>query len=102
MATDGRVRSAAVDAYLEVVPMDPDAFDITVRFDVADGRESEPLITEIGLMTRTPGSGHWSATSRLDLTNLPPGDYLVVATVSAGERRLGRAERAIHIGPPAR
>ena len=102
VATDGRTRGDAIDAYIELVPMDPGAFDITVRFDVADGRESEPLVTEIGLMTRTPGSGHWSATSRLDLTDLPPGDYLVVATVSAGERPLGRVERAIHIGPPAR
>jgi hypothetical protein len=102
VVTDGRLRADAIDAYIELVPTDPDAFDITVRFDVADGPESESRVTEIGLMTRTPGSGHWSATSRLDLTDLPPGDYLVVATVSAGERRLGRAERAIHIGPPAR
>ena len=102
VATDGRIRGDAIDAYIELVPMDPDAFDITVRFDVAGGPELEPLVTEAGLMTRTPGSGHWSATSRLDLTDLPPGDYLVVATVSAGERQLGRAERAIHIGPPAR
>jgi hypothetical protein len=54
------------------------------------------------LTTRTPGLGHWSATARLDLAGIPPGDYIVIATVSAGERRLGRAERAIHIGPPAR
>jgi len=102
VATDGRIRGDAIDAYIELVPLDPDAFDITVRFDVADGQDVEPRVTEIGLMTRTPGSGHWSATSRLDLTDLPPGDYLVVATVSAGEKRLGRSERAIHIGPPAR
>ncbi|MFO7695196.1 MAG: VWA domain-containing protein [Vicinamibacterales bacterium] len=102
VATDGRLRGDAIDAYIELVPADPDAFDITVRFDVADGPDREPLVTETGLMTRTPGSGHWSATARLDLTDFPPGDYVVVATVSAGERPLGRAERAFHIGPSAR
>ena len=102
VATDGRLRADAIDAYIEVVPADPDAFGITVRFDVSDSPEGEPRVTESGLMTRTPGSGYWSATARLDLADLPPGDYVVIATVSAGERRLGRTARAIHIGAPAR
>lgn len=102
VVTDGRTRGDAIDAYIELVPTDPDAFDINVRFEVTGGTEDEPQVSERGLMTRTPGSGHWSATSRLDLADLPPGDYLVVALVSAGEKRIGRAERAIHIGPPAR
>ena len=102
VATDGRLRGDAIDAYIELVPDDPDTFGVTVRFDVAGGPEGGPGITEAGLMTRSPESGHWSATARLDLADLPPGDYLVVATASAGERQLGRAQRAIHIGPPAR
>jgi hypothetical protein len=97
VVTDGRTRGDAIDAYIELVPMDPDAFDITVRFEVTGGPEDEPQVSESGLMTRTPGSGHWSATSRLDLADLPPGDYLVTATVSVGNRPAGRMPRALHL-----
>ena len=102
VVTDGRLRADAIDAYIEVVPADPDTFGLTVRFEVSDSPEGEPRVTEAGLMTRTPGLGYWSATARLDLADLPPGDYVVIATVSAGERQLGRTARAIHIGAPAR
>ena len=102
VATDGRLRADAIDAYLEIVPADPDTFGVTVRFDVSEGLDREPRVSEEGLMTRSPATGHWSATARLDLAGIPPGDYAVVATVSAGGRMLGRTERAIHIGAPAR
>ena len=102
VATDGRLRADAIDAYLEIVPADPDTFGVTVRFEVSEGPDREPRVSEEGLMTRSPATGHWSATARLDLAGIPPGDYAVVATVSAGGRVLGRTERAIHIGAPAR
>jgi VWFA-related protein len=97
VVTDGRLRGDAVDAYVEIVPSDPEAFGITARFDVSDKPAGEPLITATGLMTRTPGTGNWSATARLDLADLPPGDYVVTATVLVGERRAGSMTRALRI-----
>jgi len=97
VVTDGRLRGDAVDAYIEIVPSDPEAFDITARFDVSDKPAGEPRVTAAGLMTRTPGSGHWSATARLDVGDLPPGDYVVTATIMVGERRAGSATRALHL-----
>jgi hypothetical protein len=97
VVTDGRIRGDAVDAYIEVVPSDPDAFNITARFTVSDVPESEPRLAATGLMTRTPGPGHWSATARLDLADLPPGDYVVTATILVGERQAGSMTRALHV-----
>jgi hypothetical protein len=97
VVTDGRLRGDAVDAYIEIVPSDPAAFGITARFDVSDKPEGESRVTATGLMTRTPGSGHWSATARLDLAGLPPGDYVVTATVAVGEHRAGTMHRALRI-----
>jgi len=97
VVTDGRLRGGAVDAYIEVVPADPEVFGVTVRFDVADGPAGEPRVTATGLMTRTPGSGHWSATARMALDDLSPGDYVVIATVFHGDREAGRMTRALHI-----
>jgi VWFA-related protein len=97
VVTDGRLRGDAVDAYIEIVPSDPDAFGVTARFDVSDTIEPEPRVSATGLMTRLPGSGHWSATARLDLAGLPPGDYVVTATISVDERRAGSVVRALHL-----
>jgi len=97
VVTDGRFRGDAVDAYIEVVPADRGAFDVTVRFGVSDSAEGEPRVTGTGLMTRAEGSGHWSATARLDLSELPSGDYVVTAAVSVGERQAGRMTRALHL-----
>ena len=97
VVTDGRIRGEAVDAYIEVVPSDPEVFGITARFTVSDGPESEPRVAAAGLMTRTPGTGQWSATARLDLGDLPPGDYVVTAAILVGGRRAGSTTRTLHL-----
>jgi VWFA-related protein len=101
VVTDGIVRGDAVDAYIELVPT-TQAEGADVTFGVAETPEDDPIVSARGLMTRVEGAAHWSATARLGLATLAPGDYVVTATVVAGEREIGRAVRAIHIEPPAR
>jgi VWFA-related protein len=95
--TDGRVRGAAVDAYLEVAPADKSSKVTGVTFGVAERPDSEPLVSIPASVSRPDGEGRWVAAARLNVTLLPPGDYVATATVLADERTLGKVTRAIHV-----
>jgi hypothetical protein len=68
-----------------------------VTVGVADRPDAAPIVSVPALVSRTAGAEHWSAAARLNLTLLPPGDYVATAIVSAGERTLGRVTRPIHV-----
>jgi hypothetical protein len=100
--TDGVVRGAAVDAYVEVVPTAPLIPVPEVTFTVSSAQGEEPPVSTPGLVVRPPASVHWSATARLDLAVLDPGDYVVTAIVFLDGREAGKVERPIHIQPRPR
>ena len=97
--TDGVVRADAVDGYVEVVPTAPLVPVPDVTFTVSGASGGEPLVSAPGLVVRPPASVHWSATARLDLGVLDPGDYVVTAVVSLDGREAVKVERFIHVQP---
>jgi VWFA-related protein len=94
---DGHLRDAAVDAYLEVAPVTPSSIVTGVTFGIADRADSAPLVSVQAPPARAKGAGHWTAGARLNLSVLPPGDYVVTATVLAGERVVGEVTRPVRI-----
>jgi hypothetical protein len=96
---DGRLRGAAVDAYLEVAPAAASAQVTGVAFGVADRPDGEPLVSTNAKVARADGAGHWTAGARLNLSVLPPGDYVVTATVLANERAV-KGERPVRQSAP--
>jgi len=97
VVTDGRVRGAAVDAYLEVAPVAPSSIVTGLIFGIADQADGAPLVSAQASPSRAKGAGHWSAGARLDLSLLPPGDYVVTATVLADERAVGKVARPVRV-----
>ena len=97
IVTDGCVRGPAIDAYLEVAPAGQSSKVTGVTFGVADRPDGEPLLEARGTVSRPEGAGHWSASARLDLSLLPPGDYVVTATVLADGKRAGTATHSVRI-----
>jgi VWFA-related protein len=97
IVTDGHLRGAAVDLYLEVAPVDASSQVTGVAFGIADRPDGDPLVSMNANATRTGAAGHWTAGARLNLSLLPPGDYVATATVLAEERTVGRVTRAVRI-----
>jgi len=95
--TDGQLRGAAVDAYLEVAPVAPSSIVTGLIFGIADQADGAPLVSARASPSRAKGAGHWSAGARLDLGLLPPGDYVVTAAVLADKRVVGNVTRAVRI-----
>jgi len=102
VVTDGRFRGASVDAYLDVVSAFPGPWDVAVSFGISESPDGELLAEAEGLVSRTAGSSSRSYTAKLDLGDLAPGDYVVIATVFVDDREAGRQTRTLHIEPPAR
>jgi hypothetical protein len=80
VCTDAELRSPAVDMYLEIVPAAQQAVVTDVTFSVADTPGGEPLVSATAMLARPPGAVHWSATARLKLAELPPGNYIATAS----------------------
>ena len=97
LVTDGRVRSAAVDAYLEVAPAEKTANVTGVTFGIGDRPDSQPLVSARATPAHPEKLAHWAAAARLDLTLLPPGDYVLTGTVFDEAREVGRLSRPIRV-----
>ena len=97
IVTDGHLRGAAVDLYLEAAPVDAASKVTGVAFGIADRPDGEPLVSANATATRAGAAGHWTAGARLNLGLLPPGDYVATATVLADERAVGRVTRPVHV-----
>jgi VWFA-related protein len=103
----GRVLGTTVDGHIEFTWKGgtPPA----VTFGVADkGKpDGDLLIQSKGVLTSKPAPARTAADARLDISLLPPGDYVAVAVVSEGKRRLAvrheplRVERAAATRNPA-
>ncbi len=97
---DGRLRGRTVDAYLEFYPRADDALPTSVSFGIADQPDGEPMVRTQAPAAKKDAGGRSTAEARLDLSLLPPGDYVVVATITAGGRRLGRRHQLLTIEAP--
>ncbi len=97
VVTDGRVRGAAIDAYLEIEPAGRNSKVSGVAFGIGDRADSEPLISMPASVSHPTGAANWAAAARFDLTLLPPGDYVLTATVLDEQRTLGKVTRPIRV-----
>ncbi|MGE5198826.1 MAG: tetratricopeptide repeat protein, partial [Rhodospirillaceae bacterium] len=97
VVTDGVLRGPAIDAYLEVAPASQSSAVTGVTFGIAERTGGEPLLSAPGSLSREDKAGPWSAGARLNLSLLPPGDYVATATVVADSRTLGTVTSPIRI-----
>lgn len=98
---DGRIRGQAVGAYLEVYGPASRPLATTVAFGIADRAGGEMLVSQRASVSKPDRAGHSTVEARLDISLLPPGDYIAVATVSDGTRQLGRRIEPLRIDAAA-
>lgn len=97
--TDGRVSSDRLDAYLEVYPQDGGRV-TGVKFDVAE-RPGGPSLVSFDVPFREVDAGsRWAAQGGVDLADLPPGAYSLVASVHDGTRTVGTVFRPFRYEGP--
>jgi VWFA-related protein len=94
---DGKVRGQAIGAHLEVYGRASQPSTATVSFGIADRADGEMLVSQRASVSKTDPAGHVTAAASLDLSALPPGDYVAVAVVSDGKRQLGRRIQPLRI-----
>jgi tetratricopeptide (TPR) repeat protein len=73
----------------------------TVSFGIADRAGGEMLVSQRASVSKPDPAGHSTVEARLDISVLPPGDYVAVATVSDGTGQLGRRIRPLRIDAAA-
>ena len=74
---------------------------MSVSFGIADDADGEPLVRMQVPASKKDAGGRSTAEAHLDLSLLPPGDYVAIATISDGARRLGRRHQPLRIDAPA-
>jgi VWFA-related protein len=95
----GRVHGREVDGHLEFSwkgKTPP-----TVTFGVAEKPDGELLIQAKGSVNAKAAPARSAADGRLNVSLLPPGDYVAVAVISEGKRRLAVRHEALKIEPAA-
>jgi Flp pilus assembly protein TadD len=97
---DGRVASPTVELYHETYPVRGRTVS-SVTFDIADRPEGPPVVGVRAKPVSLEGGRRWTASADVDVRLLPPGDYVVVATVFDGDKRMGRVSRAFRLDLPA-
>ncbi len=80
----GRTITAVVDAY-----PDPGVTISGVTFLVSSGASGPPLATAAAALSAQQDGSRVTAMGQLDLSALPPGEYVLTAHARAGETRLG-------------
>ncbi|MCX6539848.1 MAG: VWA domain-containing protein [Acidobacteria bacterium] len=95
--TDGELWGQSVEAYIEFVPKAGQLASSGVTFGIADRPGAALLLSFQVPASRKDAKAPWTAGVHLDLSPLPPGDYIAVATINDAKRQLGRVERPIHI-----
>jgi VWFA-related protein len=98
---DGRIRGRQVGTYLELYGSPGDASRMSVTFSVAERADGPPLTEAKGEITEPDAAAHSSVGGRLDVSLVPPGDYVVVAAVSRGPKVVARRTHLLRIEPAA-
>jgi len=97
VVTDGQLWGQSVEAYVEFVSKAGQPAAVSVTFGIAERPDGQLLVSGQVSATRTDPKAPWAAGAHLDLSILPPGDYVAVVTITDAKRRLGRVERPLHI-----
>jgi VWFA-related protein len=92
---DGVLRGNRVDAHIEFQARAGSTTD--VAFGIADAPEGDFLVRSKGVLNKKGTSGRRAADGRLDISLLPPGDYVAGAVLSEGNKRLGRRYEPVRI-----
>jgi tetratricopeptide (TPR) repeat protein len=101
VVADGRVRAGSVETHVETIGRAGTA-PPTVTFGVAERPDGPLLVQAAGVVSKRDAKGLCTADGRLDLRLLPPGDYVAVAVVNDGKRKLGTRHAPLHVeAPPA-
>lgn len=97
---DGRIVGLSLGTYLEVY-VDAARAQPAVLVEVADRPGGTALVgATLPVTARDAGQG-WSAEGVLDLSLLPPGQYVASAVVADGDQRLAAVTRPFRLAPRA-
>jgi VWFA-related protein len=97
---DGRVVGLSIGAYLEVYG-ETARSQPAVSVEIADRPNGKPLVgATLPVAVRETGT-RWSAEGVLDLSLLPPGQYVASAVVTDGDQRLAAVTRPFRLEPRA-
>jgi len=97
---DGRVVGLSIGAYLEVYG-DAARSQPAVAVEIAERPNGKALVgAPLPVSAREPGA-RWSAEGVLDLSLLPPGQYVASAIVTDGDTRLAVVTRPFRLEPRA-
>jgi len=88
--TDGRVRGSAVGVYVESYLQAGGSPARSVSFGIGDSADGPPMVQGKPSALEQAADGRTSAEARLDISLLPPGNYMAVATISDGTRVVAR------------
>jgi tetratricopeptide (TPR) repeat protein len=94
---DGRTQGREVGAYLEFHRDPGDAGPTSVVFAISERADGPPLVQVQGTIADPSAAAYSTAAGRLDLGLVPPGEYLVVATLSRGGEILVRRTQPLRI-----
>ncbi len=95
-SVDGTVRSQSMVALVEVYP-EREGTAPVVMFEVADREDAPAMLTAKGTVTERDKDRRVPASATFDLKLLPPGDYVVSATVVDKGRTLARVSRPFSV-----
>ncbi len=95
---EGRTDGASIGAFVETYPVRGKSLS-SVAFDIADLPDGAPIVGVRAKPVSADGGRRWTASAVIDVRLLPPGDYVAVATVFDGDKRLGRVSRPFRRAP---
>jgi len=98
-AVDGHITGPTLELYHETYPVRGRTVS-SVAFDIADRPDGPPVVGVHAKPVSLEGGRRWTASADVDVRLLPPGDYVVVATVFDGDKRMGRVSRAFRLDLP--
>jgi len=101
VVTDGELWGQSVEAYIDFVRKVDLPASSTVTFGIADQPGAAMLLSAQVVASRKDAKSAYTGGVHLDLSQLPPGDYVAVATIADATRPVGRVERPLHIEPRA-
>jgi TolA-binding protein len=99
--TDGRVRGSGVGVYVEAYLPAGGSPPPSISFGIGDTADGPPMVQGKPSALQQEADGRTSAEARLDISLLPPGNYMAVATISDGTRVVARRSRPLTIEPAA-
>jgi len=93
---DGRIAAPKIEVYHETYPVRGRSVS-AVAFDIVDRPDGPSVIGVRAKPVSAEGGRRFTASAAVDVRLLPPGDYLVTATVFDGDTVMGKASRPFRL-----